>query len=136
MGLKWNDLSGTLQWKLEQDILDYCVVDEVESSETKELWLGPNLTSSTILSTFLYACTDLDYMWNLKMSVREAIFSALCQCFNPNQPFSVRNLLKSLESTGRIGVKWSDVRTDVKITLLEGIKMHWETLNLRILLNG
>jgi hypothetical protein len=132
MGMKWNDLSGTLQSKLEQEILNYSsnVVDQGESSETKELWLGPNLDSSAIFSYFLQACRDLDYRWNMKTRVREAIFSAFCQCFHPNQGFSVRNLLRSLTAIVRVGVKGNDIPADVKMTLFEGIKLHSEKLDL------
>jgi hypothetical protein len=137
MTLKWNDLSGTLQSKLEQDIIysSLNVVDQGESSETKELWIGPKQSSSMIFSFFLEGCADLDYRWNLKTRVREAIFSAFCQCFRPDKSFTMKNLLWSWNAVTRVGVKWSDIRADVKMTLFEAIKIHCETLALTQLLH-
>jgi hypothetical protein len=127
MGMNWNDLSGTLQSKLEQEILNYSenVVDRGESSETKERWIGPKLSSQKIFLNFLQGCKDLDYRWNLKTRVREAIFSAFCQCFHPSQPVYAKFLMQML-----VGVKWSDVSTDLKITLFETLNMRLESLNL------
>jgi hypothetical protein len=87
-------------------------------------------------SHLLAACVNLDYRWRLKARVSEAIFSAFCQCFHPNQLVSANSPSWPLENLTGTGVKWSDVRDDVKNTLLGVIRIYADKLDLRNLLPG
>jgi hypothetical protein len=107
MELLWNDLPEEIQSKLESALL--ATLGDFNDSR---------------FSSLLLSCVKLGYDWPNQTGIKEVVFSTFVRLFQREKEFGLEPFLYSIRSFGQSGVKWAELPSDVKMTILQGsVKM-------------